>query len=313
MLERNQRVHPLQGPPPHAGHRNPTSMKERTQSISLTDGRTLAFAEFGDPNGKPLLYFHGTPGSRLEHHPDESLARNARVRVIAIDRPGYGLSDPAVNKGLSDWPDDVEELVKRLGLESFAVCGWSGGGPFVLACALRIPHRLTAAGVFACVSPLALPAASEDWPRTRRFAVGLTRLFPRAFARRIFGAVGNANWRPADRGYEKYLEASGPREREELGDERVRQALIPSMDEAFRNGSEGFAQDYYLLTRAWDFNPTEISIPVRAWHGTDDSQAPASMGRALSAAIPSLEMQWCEGEGHGLWVRHWPEMLAMVR
>src|SRR5215471_4610530 len=91
--------------------------------ISLRDGRTLGYAEYGDPNGKPVFFFHGLPGSRLQRHPDESIATGLGARLITIDRPGYGLSDFQQARTLLDWPDDVTQLANSLRIDQFAAIG----------------------------------------------------------------------------------------------------------------------------------------------------------------------------------------------
>ena len=106
--------------------------------ILLPDGRRLAYAEFGIPDGKPVFYFHGSNGSRLERHPDESIAASLGIRIITIDRPGHGLSDYQPRRKLLDWPGDVEALADSLGIGRFAVAGFSSGGPHLLACAYKI-------------------------------------------------------------------------------------------------------------------------------------------------------------------------------
>ena len=98
-------------------------------SITLRDGRRLSYLEFGALDGEPVLFFHGTPGSRLFYHPDESILINLGIRLITVDRPGYGRSDPKPNRTYLDWPDDVEQLVTKLKLDRFAIAGHSGGGP----------------------------------------------------------------------------------------------------------------------------------------------------------------------------------------
>jgi pimeloyl-ACP methyl ester carboxylesterase len=125
--------------------------------ITFRDGRTLAYAEYGDPDGKLVFYFHGTPGSRLEHHSDDAIARERGARIITADRPGYGHSDFQPHRTFLDWPDDVVQLADALEIERFAVCGWSGGTPHAAACAYKIPDRLTNVCLF---SGTALPSAS---------------------------------------------------------------------------------------------------------------------------------------------------------
>ena len=97
------------------------------QTIIVPDGRTLGFAEYGDPSGRPVLFFPGTPSGRLFHHPDESIALSLGARVFTVDRPGYGLSDFQAGRSLLDWPDDVVSLADAVRIERSAVIGASGG------------------------------------------------------------------------------------------------------------------------------------------------------------------------------------------
>src|SRR5215472_6981947 len=125
------------------------------ETIRLADGRALGFAEYGDPNGAPLFFFHGLWASRLTSHPDHEIARSLGVRLITMDRPGIGCSAPKPGRRLIDWPEDVAALADALQLQRFAILGWSGGGAYALACASRIPERLTAVGLASGGAPLA--------------------------------------------------------------------------------------------------------------------------------------------------------------
>ena len=122
-------------------------------TITLADGRTLAYCEWGNPTGSPVLLAHGGPGSRLLC-PDEDATAAAGVRLLTVDRPGYGGSGPRPDPSLLGWADDVQVLADRLGLERFAVVGWSAGGGYALACAARMPERISAVGLACCEGPL---------------------------------------------------------------------------------------------------------------------------------------------------------------
>lgn len=100
----------------------------RDEQMRLRDGRILAYAEWGDMHGHPVFFFHGSPLSRL-WCPDESATRAAAVRLVAVDRPGFGGSDLQPGRRLEDWPSDVTELADALGFDRFAVAGYSAGGP----------------------------------------------------------------------------------------------------------------------------------------------------------------------------------------
>jgi len=102
-----------------------------SKSFCLADGRTLMYAEYGALDGKPVFYFHGLPGSRLDPAIlDDSDLMKADIRLIAFDRPGMGGSDFQPGRGFSHWPVDMVAFADGLGLRKFAVWGVSGGGGY---------------------------------------------------------------------------------------------------------------------------------------------------------------------------------------
>lgn len=161
---------------------------ESSQTLRLEGGRTLGCAEWGDTSGLPLLRFHGSSSSRLERPVQpEALAG---VRLVTIDRPGHGLSDFQPKRTLLDWPEDVAALATHLGIERFAVSGWSAGGPYALACAYRTPQRLTAVGLISSVGPHDRPAATEGMDRFNRMTLAVTRRLPWAVNRQLMRVMG---------------------------------------------------------------------------------------------------------------------------
>ena len=128
---------------------NPTE-----QRVILKDGRTLGFAEYGDPKGEPAIEFHGCPGSRLEAWNYDEAGKKLGARVIGVDRPGFGMSTYVKGYRIVDWPADVIEVANALGLKRFAVAGISSGSPYALACARFIPERLKRCAVVSGLPPL---------------------------------------------------------------------------------------------------------------------------------------------------------------
>jgi pimeloyl-ACP methyl ester carboxylesterase len=131
-------------------------------ALVLGDGRRLGYAQYGRPDGQPLFYFHGHPGSRLEARFASQAAAEAGLRVIALDRPGYGLSDFLPGRVITGWPADVAEAAGLLGIGQFSVAGASGGGPYALACAWRQPGRVIQAAVISGVGPYQVPGITRE-------------------------------------------------------------------------------------------------------------------------------------------------------
>jgi pimeloyl-ACP methyl ester carboxylesterase len=144
-------------------------------TIQLSDGRRLGCAEFGDRAGAPVIYFHGWPGARVEARLGDYAARVSGVRLLAIDRPGMGLSAFQPGRAFVDWPDDVLEVAASLGLDRFAVLGISGGGPYAAACAWKLADRLTNAGILSSLAPFDVPGATAGMGRRNRLAFQLVR------------------------------------------------------------------------------------------------------------------------------------------
>ncbi|MFG6094797.1 alpha/beta hydrolase [Leptothoe sp. ISB3NOV94-8A] len=146
-----------------------------TNLLTLPDNRRLAYAEYGNPNGHPVLYFHGGGASRLEPLllGDEVFIRLG-LRLIAPDRPGIGQSNFQPNRGFSDWTKDVIFLADTLGLDKFSVLGVSSGGGYTAACAAKIPHRLYSAVIVSG----AWEFTAADLLKYKRWDLFLIKYFP---------------------------------------------------------------------------------------------------------------------------------------
>jgi len=268
--------------------------------LRLGDGRSLGFREHGDPSGKPLLWFHGTPASRLWPVPDEAAVGAAGVRLIVTERPGYGISDFQPNRRVSDWPRDVAALADALGLDSFAIAGSSGGGPYVAACACALPDRVRAAAMMGVAAPLDAPGVRDGMTLRRRVLYSLMPYAPH-FAP-LFKLMGPA-------GVDGAMTADVPdADRRIL--ERIHEPYLESKREAFREGPRGFAHDLALAARPWGFPLDAIRVPVHVWHGELDVSTPPAMARCLAAAMPTSRLRFFPGVGHFIAYAVWGEILA---
>jgi pimeloyl-ACP methyl ester carboxylesterase len=279
------------------------------RTIRLRDGRLLGYAEGGQSGGAPVLFFHGWPGSRVEGHLGDEAAKATGVRLIAIDRPGMGLSDFQPRRTLIDWPADVVELASALGLDRFAVLGISGGSPYAAACAWKLSDRLTGTGIVSGLAPLDVPGVIAGMGRLNRMTfqlaghIGLLRrILMAATARSVARRPGHV----LERGVATAVD------KEYLGRPEVRKLLGESLSEAFRKGSRGPAWEMGLYARPWGFRLEEIRTPVRLWHGDEDANAPIAMGRYLAKSIPDCQASFFPGEGHLHFIDRLPEILSAV-
>jgi pimeloyl-ACP methyl ester carboxylesterase len=268
------------------------------EKIVLGDGRTLGYSEYGDRRGKPLFYCHGFPASRLEAELTATAAMETGLRVVAADRPGFGISEGKPGRTIPDWADDVTELADALGIGRFAILGVSGGGPYALACARMIPGRLTAVGIACPLGPLAGTGllTAMRWPA--RLFFGLFRRSTIVQRLILEGLLGPLLRRQPSATLSLLTTAAPAADRRVLARPDVKRILAASMKEAFRDGLQGAIAELDLYSRPWGFAPDEISETVHLWHGTADATVPPSHGRYLAAALPHCRASFVAGEGH---------------
>ncbi|MFX1536455.1 MAG: alpha/beta fold hydrolase [Promethearchaeota archaeon] len=266
--------------------------------FQLSDGRTLAYSEYGDLQGHPVFLFHGSPGSRLEGiHAHKPGIKN-KFHVIAPDRPGMGKSDFQKGRAWIDWPKDVTELADHLRFEKFGVMGGSGGSPPVLVCAYLIPDRLDFAVVMGGWAPNIdgklyrnLAPIERNFGRMVRFPV-IFRLF--------YGVLGFIVKHQNDEKLMKNFQSSMCEADKKMIEEDHEMTVFLANDikESFRQGARGPSHDAILQYRDWGFNLENISIPVHLYHGMEDKFAPYAFAEFLHGVIPNSILKSYPGEGH---------------
>jgi len=282
--------------------------------IKLSDGRALGYAEYGDPQGKPVLHFHGFPSSRYEGNrpATEDVATRLHARVIVVERPGFGLSDFKPGRAIADWPADVVELADALYLDRFAVTGLSGGGPYVAACAWKIPQRLVRAGIVSGVSPLDAPGAFDGMNKTDRQGYDLARRAP-WLLRLVYWWVARDLRRDPAKFFSQYAKELSEPDRAAFAQADILDVFSKMAIEAFRAGARGVTWDTVLLTRPWGFSLQDITMPVYHWQGEADNVVPPSQGRYLAKNIPNCQTKFYPNEGHiSLIVNHYEEILGTI-
>ena len=283
----------------------------QSEKVSLPDGRIIAYAEYGDPNGFPLIWCHGNPGSRREADLLEpTFLQRVHVRAIVPDRPGIGLSTWRGQRKVTDWPTDLAALTAALKIERFALLGLSGGAPYALACARAMPHRITRTAIVSGIGPLDVLDDAERRERGPSYFV---------LARRSYWLVLGMAWlmqrglQQPDKLMAQVFAGLPPVDQETLHDPRTRHSFLNLMHEAFRHGARGLAWDATLIARPWGFSLREIQLPIDIWHGDADRNTPLTMGGYVAEQLENSYLHILPGEGHfSLIVRHISSILQKL-
>lgn len=270
--------------------------------ITLSDGRNLAYEIYGPENGYPIFAFHGTPGSRLWFVEDDPLLFELNIKLIPIDRPGFGDSDSLPNRSISEFNTDVKELIDQLDLSEFSLFGISGGGAFAAAFAAQGHIGLQKVGLVASIGQFKRGKAPKEMCRPNRVAFRLARSFP-FLIRFIYQQQKSL----IDHKPESYKKSSRlgishlcPSDQEVMQKTEVLDAMLLQMKEAFKQGVKEVPIELKLLASPWDFELREIKVPTFIWHGTADTLSPISSAIDLAQKIPNAQTFFQEGRGHFL-------------
>jgi pimeloyl-ACP methyl ester carboxylesterase len=279
-------------------------MAEPLRTFETPDGRTLAYATWGDPGDFPVLVLHGTPGCRLERWPDEEVYRRLQVFIVTHDRPGYGQSTRRPGRRIVDEVDDVAALADHLGFERFGVTGGSGGGAHSLACAARLPDRVVRAACVVGVAPFGDPGlAEDDWlagmdpENIKEFGwakAGEETLMRELEALHAEIAVRVADDPSAVLGDFDLSDA----DRKELTRKERMQVIRESWAEHSVRGLGGWADDDLAHIRPWGFDVGEIELPVLVRYGATDVLVPPAHGEWLAAHVPGCIVKVDDAAGH---------------
>jgi pimeloyl-ACP methyl ester carboxylesterase len=284
----------------------------RETEVSRGGGRVLRVRDAGDPGGPVVMYFHGTPGSRLDLCFGEQLAAERGVRLVSFDRPGYGGST-AAPFGLASIAADAHAIADELGTARFATLGQSGGGPGALAAATVPGGRVTRVGIASGAAPFQVPGGLADLDDNERAAVSLLPGDP-AGAALAFGTAyePRAELLRACDGPEivsLFENSLARRDTELLHDPRLAAAFAETQHEALRQGTSGYAWDNVSWLGEWDIDLNAVASPVLLWYGGQDRAVPPAEGLWLSEHLPRARLVLRDGEGHLGICEHLGEML----
>lgn len=268
-------------------------------TITLADGRLLGYGLYGNPNGIPILDFHGIPGSRREAALIASFIKRDDLCFIGFDRPGYGRSTPKHNYTIRDIVADVALLMDHLALKKFIALGYSGGGPFALACAAYIPERLAAIGIVSGVGPSEIGSDGMHASNKKKF--NLAQRMP-ALSRLMLTVVFSKMKRHPEKMDSdlKKIWLQMPEVDQKVMQDRVfADGITEISKDAIHQTVRGWVDEELLMAQPWQFNLADIKANnMFLWHGELDRNVPVSMAKAVSERIRGCQAKFFPGEGH---------------
>lgn len=266
-------------------------------SLILPDGRTLAWREYGAPDGRPVVNNHGGLVCGLDIGPADAAARDLGLRIISPDRPGVGYSTVLEGRRTADWPADVAVLLGHLGFKECGAFGWSLGSEYALA--LGAAGIATRAVVVGAVPPMT-PEHLDQLNRTDRLLSRLSTRRP-ATARKVFSLMR----RRSSTVGRLTARTSGAADNPVI-------AGLPDFAAWMHQGllqSQGAVEEYRTMCQPWGFSPSVVTCPVTIFQGTADEFVPVSMARELADVLPDADYRELPGAGHFLAYERWHEVL----
>ncbi|MBL9132923.1 MAG: alpha/beta hydrolase [Verrucomicrobiaceae bacterium] len=265
--------------------------------LTLSNGLKLGYTEYGDPRGEVAFYFHGWPSSCVQGCLFDGIAKKHGLRLICPDRPGIGLSDPQPGRTLADWPQTLTELATHVGADNWHVIAWSGGGPYVLACALLMPKRLLSATIICGAPPLSFLGDREMfW--IYRLLIQMRKFFPSVLGGILkLGAV-IARMRPGSLIQRVLLKMLGAEDRRVLQDPEVFRVVCQATLGALDRPAANVIADADIYLSEWGFEVSRITFPIHFWHGKQDRNIAWTYTERLATLLPHATAHWSDIDGH---------------
>jgi pimeloyl-ACP methyl ester carboxylesterase len=268
-------------------------------TVAVRGGRRLGFASFGTPHGRPIVWMHGTPGARRQIPlVAREIADRDGLRIIGIDRPGIGSSTPHVYADLLDWAGDLEIVADTLGIDRMDVIGLSGGGPYTLAAAAALPHRVSKVAVIGGVAPTVGPdAIGGGAVGALRHTAPFVRIARVPLGIALTGALRVA--RPfAGTALDLYRHGQPDGDKRLLGRPEFKAMFLDDLLNGSRKQVTAPLSDLLLFSRDWGFRLEDVKVPVMWWHGDADHIVPFGHGAHCASRLPDASLHVMEGESH---------------
>lgn len=265
-----------------------------TTTVHSSDGRTIAYHDYNPSGRTPAIWCHGGPGSRLEPQTYAPAAAQSNIRLIGIDRPGYGVSTPQPGRSIGQWPADALAVADALQLSDFFMIGVSTGGAYALATAALAPARVK--GVLTCcaMTDMRWAESNAPMPANTRIWSNKSREEVMRIVTEDFGADGSKMMDGDDVG-----DMLAPADLALLADPEF--AANFDNSEAFKQGVVGYADDR-LADAPWNgwssFDINDVKCPVLVIHGEADGIVPPAHSKHTVEIVPNGTLRLLPEHGH---------------
>lgn len=293
------------------GQKPAADTADNTYTLKLSDGRTLAYSIFGALDGYPVFVFHPFSGSRLLVHPDHTIARHLGVRLISMDRPGFGGSDPLPNRGFLDCATDIAQLADHLNITHFSLLGYSGGCPYALATAHALPTRVERLALVSCMSPLKGFSDTQGMHPLNRLTIRIAQTTP-SIAHQCIRLMLNAMHKAPEQYFSNVTNYLASADTKTINRPEILATYISAAQEAMAQGGAAIADEILLFIKDWDFNYTDIQADTCFWHGNDDRHIPIHLGKRMASALPNCKTMFYDKLGYYIYFDKWAEILGFL-
>jgi len=290
-------------------------LNSRVSFFTKNNGKRIAFYEYGDKNGIPIIFCHGT-GSHVHVMLLHNSAKRLGYRIIVPDRPGIGLSDFEPKRKLLDGADDIAALANHLGISRFGVMGISGGGPTLLACAYKLAERLMFVVDLAGAVPLYTdPIALKQLGSLDRFYAKLGAHMPLYLFQIPFAFLGfQQKILKNPKAFANMMRSSMCKEDMALFDiPQMQYLFMRDFQELFRQGARGPAFDAQLIYLPWEFDIRQIRVHVDIHQGSEDRWVPSYFSQYLVKTLPDATLTMIPGQGHFYHMAYAEDTLKMLK
>jgi pimeloyl-ACP methyl ester carboxylesterase len=279
------------------------------RSAVVSDGRTVAWTEYGPTDGTPLLRVPGTPGSRWSIRADRTPWAERGLRVLTTERPGYGASTRLPGRRFAEHSDDLAEILDLSGIDRAWVTGGSGAAPHILSFAARHPERVRAITIRAGAAPLTDDLVGQ--------MIEINQLSNRLCVERdvaglaeLLGPYREGALADPLASFRGLMKEAPAEDQAIINDPGWQEVLVHSLREALGAGLEGWLDECLAITNDWDeIVLSEVTASVTWWHSAEDRNAPLEAARTLVAQLPCARLNVLSGRGHFAAYHHEEQIL----